>query len=610
MAKRTTTANRKPQTTAQRLGSVIKSARDIMRKDKGLNGELDRLPQLTWILFLKLLDDVEKIREEEAILAGTSAKYKPTIEAPYRWRDWAANDEGMSGEELQRFISQDEVTLRDGTKCLGLFPYLRGLQSKTGRDRQDIIREVFRGISNRMESGALLRDVVNKVNEIHFDRSEEVNILSDFYESMLKEMRDAAGDSGEFYTPRAVVAFMVKAIAPQVGDTIHDPACGTAGFLVAAYKYLREKCQPKDWKILQSSLSGIEAKSLPLMLAQMNLLLNGVEYPDVERKNSLSTPINQIGVKDQVDVILTNPPFGGEEEAKIKENFDPKMQTAETALLFLQLIMRSLKGEPKPGRAAIVVPNGTLFGDGVAAKIKEKLLTEYRLHTIVRLPNGVFAPYTSIPTNLLFFDAAGATEEIWYYEVPLPEGRKSFSKTKPMQESDFDSCFAWWHDRTETAQAWKYEFRKAYEQAKSEAQPHWDAARQAEVNANRNAKRVKELETQIQAVNATLLDFAPEKEQAGVKRQIEDLKAEQKRVQAEERREREIAKQEQTKGDSLYWYIYNLDQKNPNAQNDFEHLPPEQLVADIWKKEQRILEILGEIKDVLQTKPSEKENLR
>ena len=510
---------------------------------------------------------------------------------------------------MQRFISNDEATLRDGTKCLGLFPYLRGLQSKTGRDRQDIIREVFKGISNRMESGALLRDVVNKVNQIHFDKSEEVNILSDFYESMLKEMRDAAGDSGEFYTPRAVVAFMVKAIAPQVGETIHDPACGTAGFLVAAYKYLREKCQPKDWKILQSSLSGIEAKSLPLMLAQMNLLLNGVEYPDIERKNSLATPINQIGVKDQVDVILTNPPFGGEEEAKIKDNFDPKMQTAETALLFLQLIMRLLKSQPTPGRAGIVVPNGTLFGDGVSAKIKEKLLTEYNLHTIVRLPNGVFSPYTSIPTNLLFFDASGATKEIWYYEVPLPEGRKSFSKTKPMQESDFDGCFAWWNDRTENTQAWKYDFKAAYDKAKSEAQPHWDAARTAEANANRNAKRVKELETQIQNINASLLDFSPAKQQAKVKQQIQDLKEEQKRVQVEERQEREIAKQEQMKGDVLYWCIYNLDQKNPTSQNDFEHLPPEQLVADIWKKEQRILEILGEIKDVLQTKPSGKENL-
>ncbi|BAU15890.1 type I restriction-modification system, M subunit (plasmid) [Leptolyngbya sp. NIES-3755] len=341
---------------------------------------------------------------------------------------------------------------------------------------------------------------------------------------------------------------------------------------------------------------------MPYMLAQMNLLLNGVEYPDVERKNSLSNPINQIGVKDQVDIVLANPPFGGEEEAKIKDNFDPKMQTSETALLFLQLIMRLLKSQPKPGRAGIVVPNGTLFGDGVAAKIKEKLLTEYNLHTIVRLPNGVFAPYTSIPTNLLFFDASGATEEIWYYEVPLPEGRKSFSKTKPMQESDFDGCFAWWNDRTENEQAWKYHFGEAYRKAKSEAQPHWDAARKAEANANRNAKRMKELETEIQNINSSLLDFAPDQQQAQIKQRIQELKDEQKQVQAEERQQREIARQEQARGDSLYWYIYNLDQKNPNAQNDFEHLPPEQLVADIWSKEQRILEILGEIKDVLQAR--------
>jgi type I restriction enzyme M protein len=609
MAKRTTTANRKPQTTAQRLGSVIKSARDIMRKDKGLNGELDRLPQLTWILFLKLLDDVEKIREEEAILAGTIAKYKPTIEAPYRWRDWAANDEGMSGEELQRFISQDEVTLRDGTKCLGLFPYLRGLQSKTGRDRQDIIREVFRGISNRMESGALLRDVVNKVNEIHFDRSEEVNILSDFYESMLKEMRDAAGDSGEFYTPRAVVAFMVKAIAPEVGETIHDPACGTAGFLVAAYKYLREKCQPKDWKILQSSLSGIEAKSLPLMLAQMNLLLNGVEYPDVERKNSLSTPINQIGVKDQVDVILTNPPFGGEEEAKIKENFDPKMQTAETILLFLQLIMRLLKSQSKPGRAGVVVSNGMLSGEDVCAKVKEKLLLEYNLHTIVRLPNGVFSPYTNIPTNLLFFDASSTTQEIWFYEVPFPEGQKSFTKTRPMQESNFDECLLWWNNRIENEQSWKYNFKEVYDNAKSEAQLHWDKAKRAEVNASLNAKTAKELDTKIQNANSTLLDFVPARQQTEIKQKIRNLKDEQTQVRAEERQQREIAKEEQAKGDSLYWRIYNLDQKNPNSQNDFEHLSPEQLISDIWSKEQRILEILNEIKSVLQTKPPGEESL-
>ena len=590
MVKRTNTSNSQPVTTAQRLGSVIKSTRDIMRKDKGLNGELDRLPQLTWILFLKLLDDTEKIRDDDAVLEEAGAKYEPVIDAPYRWRDWAADDEGMSGDDLQRFISNDEVTLRDGMKCMGLLPYLRNLQSQTGRDRKDVIREVFKGVSNRMESGALLRDIVNKVNQIHLDSSEEVNILSNLYESMLKEMRDAAGDSGEFYTPRPVVRFMVKALNPKLGDTIHDPACGTAGFLVEAYEHLKQQCQPKDWKLLRSCLSGVEAKSLPYMLAQMNLLLQGVEYPDVERKNSLATALNQLGVKDQVDVILTNPPFGGEEEESIKKSFPPDTQTSETAMLFLQLIMRLLKGHPKPGRAGVVVPNGTLFGDGVCAKIKEKLLTQYNLHTIVRLPNGVFSPYTSIPTNLLFFDASGPTQKIWYYEVALPEGRKNYSKTKPMQDGDFEDCLTWWNDRTEHEQAWTYDFRTLYETARTNAQPHWDAARAAEAIANQSVRQIKELETQIQRTETP--------------KQAQVLKQQQKELQATERSQRELAKREQATGDSLYWHIYNLDQKNPNAKTDFEHLPPEQLVADIWQKEQRILEILGEIKDVLKTKPA------
>ncbi|MEG4807475.1 class I SAM-dependent DNA methyltransferase [Microcoleus sp. F8-D3] len=600
MAKRTkTNGDSKPVTTAQRLGSVIKSARDIMRKDKGMNGELDRLPQFTWILFLKLLDDAEKVREEEAFLEGKVDKYKPLIESPYRWRDWAADDEGMSGDDLLKFINNDEVTLRDGTKSPGLFAYLRSLQSATGRDRKDVIRQVFNDVTNRMISGALLRDVVNKVNDIHFDNSEEVNILSNLYESMLKEMRDAAGDSGEFYTPRPVVRFMVKVLNPQLGETIHDPACGTAGFLVEAYEHLKAQCQPKDWEILQSSLSGIEAKPLPFMLAQMNLLLHGVEYPDVERKNSLARAINQIGVKDQVDIILTNPPFGGEEESKIKENFPPELQTSETTLLFIQLIMRLLKRHPQVGRAGIVVPNGTLFGDGLCAKVKEKLLTEFNLHTIVRLPNGVFAPYTGIPTNLLFFDASGATEDIWYYELTITDGRKNYSKTKPIQDDEFSECLGWWNNREESDRAWKYQFKETYDKAKTEAQLYWDAARESEEKANQCVRKVKELETQIQTLNNSLLDYAPAKQQADIKNQIKVLKDEQKQTQEKERSQREVAKESQAKGDAIYWPIFNLDKKNPNAQDDFEHLPPEQLVADIWAKEQRILEILGEIKNVL-----------
>jgi type I restriction enzyme M protein len=600
MPKRTTSQTNKPVTTAQRLGSVIKSARDIMRKDKGMNGELDRLPQFTWILFLKLLDDAEKVREEEAFLQGTLDKYKPLIESPYRWRDWAADDEGMSGDDLLKFINNDEVTLRDGTKSPGLFAYLRSLQSTTGRDRKDVIRQVFNDVTNRMISGALLRDVVNKVNEIHFDKSEEVNILSNLYESMLKEMRDAAGDSGEFYTPRPVVRFMVKVLNPKLGETIHDPACGTAGFLVEAYENLKAQCQPKDWGILQSSLSGIEAKPLPFMLAQMNLLLHGVEYPDVERKNSLARAINQIGVKDQVDIILTNPPFGGEEEAKIKENFPPEMQTSETALLFIQLIMRLLKRQPKPGRAGIVVPNGTLFGAGLCAKVKEKLLTEFNLHTIVRLPNGVFAPYTGIPINLVFFDASGPTEDIWYYELTLSDGRKNYSKTKPIQDDEFNNCLDWWNNREESDHTWKYPFRETYDQAKTEAQPHWDAAREAEALANQYTKKAKELNGQIQMLNASTLDFAPPKQNKAIRDQIQALKGEQTEAREKEEEQRLIAKESQVKGDTIYWPIFNLDKKNPNAQDDFDHLPPEQLVADIWAKEQRILELLVEIRKDLE----------
>jgi len=599
MPKRTTSQTNKPVTTAQRLGSVIKSARDLMRKDKGMNGELDRLPQFTWILFLKLLDDVEKIKEEEAFLEGTLNKYKPVIEPPYRRRDWAADAEGLTGDDLLKFINNDEVIFRDGTKRPGLFAKLRSLQSATGHDRQDVIRQVFNDVTNRMISGALLRDVVNKVNDIHFDNSEEVNILSNLYESMLKEMRDAAGDSGEFYTPRPVVRFMVKVIDPKLGETIHDPACGTAGFLVEAYEHLKAQCQPKDWDILQSSLSGIEAKPLPFMLAQMNLLLRGVEYPDVERKNSLARAINQIGVKDQVEIILTNPPFGGEEEEKIKKNFPPEMQTAETTLLFIQLIMRLLKRHPKPGRSAIVVPNGTLFGDGICARVKEKLLTEFNLHTIVRLPNGVFAPYTGIPANLLFFDTSGATQDIWYYELTMSDGRKNYTKTKPIQDDDFNGCLAWWNNREEGDRAWKYNFREVSDKAKAEAQPHWDAAREAEAIANQCDRNIKELQGQIQTLNASILDFASPEQNKEIKAQVKTLKEKQSQVQQDEKQQREFAKESQAKGDAIYWSIFNLDKKNPNAQDDFEHLPPEQLVADIWAKEQRILEILGEIKNVL-----------
>ncbi len=457
MARTRTAKTQAPQSTAQQLASLIKSCRDIMRKDKGLSGDLDRLPMLTWILFLKFLDDMERVREEEAKLEGK--RFRPAIEPPYRWRDWAARAEGITGPELLAFINQDEATRPDGTRGPGLFAYLRGLQSSNG-DRRDVIAKVFEGTVNRMVSGYLLRDVLNKVNEIHFTSRDEIHTVGLLYESMLKEMRDAAGDSGEFYTPRPLVKFIVTAVDPQLGETVLDPAAGTGGFLVEAFEHLRAQAKTaEEYAHLQrGTLFVIEPKPLPYLLCQMNLLLHGLEYPVIDPENALRFPLREIGDRDRVDVIVTNPPFGGEEEHGILSNFPEDKQTAETALLFLQLIMRRLRrpvGGAKPGRCGMVVPNGVLFGDGVCARIKKELLEEFNLHTIVRLPNGVFAPYTSIPTNLLFFDRTGPTKKIWYYEQPLPETRKNYTKTQPLHFEEFAECLTWWNSREATDRAWK-----------------------------------------------------------------------------------------------------------------------------------------------------------
>src|SRR6266849_4850119 len=457
MAKFKKTKKEIPQSTAQQLASIIKSCRDIMRKDKGLNGDLDRLPMLTWIMFLKFLDDMEEIRLEESKLAGK--RFRPAIESPYRWRDWAAKQDGVTGPELIAFVNQDEAVRPDGKRGPGLFEYLRTLRSANG-DRRDVIAKVFQGTANRMMNGYLLRDVVNKVSSIHFTSRDEVHTLGLLYESMLREMRDAAGDAGEFYTPRPVIKFIVSVINPELGETILDPAAGTGGFLVEAFQHLQKQCKKtEDFVRLQrGTLFGIEPKSLPYLLCQMNLLLHGLEYPEIDPGNALRFPLREIGDKDRVDLIMTNPPFGGEEERGIRSNFPEDKQTAETALLFLQLIMRKLRrpvGGFKGGRCGMVVPNGVLFGDGICARIKEELLKEFNLHTIVRLPNGVFAPYTSIPTNLLFFERTGPTKHIWYYEQPLPEGRKNYTKTQPLRFEDFDECLKWWKKREENERAWK-----------------------------------------------------------------------------------------------------------------------------------------------------------
>lgn len=574
-----------PLTTRDNLSALIGSARKILRKDKGLNGDVDRLPLLTWVMFLKFLDDLEIVHEEEAELDGKP--YHPIIEAPYRWRDWAAREDGLTGDELLAFINQDECHRADGTRGAGLFAYLRALAGSGEKGSQrEVIANVYRGVQNRMVSGYLLRDIINKINGIHFSSSEEIHTLSHLYESMLREMRDAAGDSGEFYTPRPVVRFMVQVSDPKLGETVLDPACGTGGFLVEAYDHIAQQVSnPDQRRVMQrDTLFGQEAKSLPYMLVQMNLLLHGLEAPQIAYGNTLERRITEIGHSERVDVILTNPPFGGEEVVGIKANFPANMQTAETALLFLQYIMRKLRyaghGADQGGRAAIVVPNGTLFGDGVCAVIKEEMLKEFRLHTIVRLPQGVFAPYTDIPANLLFFQRGGPTDEIWYYELPPPEGRKKYSKTAPLPFEAFQPALDWWNRREEGPQAWRVDFAAKRTSAMDAAQPHWQRAENERAKALTLGRTMRELE---QAISS-----AANGDKSDKQAKLRELKTQQQAHEV-------AAKSAQAEGDALYWPLYNLEIKNPHAAEELEHADPKDLVAAMRASEEDVLRLLSEI---------------
>lgn len=413
-----------------------------MRKDAGLSTDVDRIPQLSWVLFLKAFDDLEK----ERVLLDQN--YREAIEKPYRWRDWAADEEkGLTGDELKNFVNDS------------LFPYLRGLIGTDEKDQRTVIAEVFLEIYNSMRSGYLLRDIINVVNGIDFTSSDDIHTMAHLYESMLKEMRDAAGSNGEFYTPRPVIRLIVNQIKPLIGEKILDPALGTGGFLTESYEYMQnQQKKAEDREILQyHTLFGIEKKPMPYLLGMMNLLLHGIEKPNIKRDNSLRKPLYEITDKDRVDIVVTNPPFGGEEEKGIMSNFPEASRTSETALLFLQYIMRKLKNG---GRCGMIVPNGSLFATGAAERIKKELVENFNIHTIVRLPGGVFSPYTGIETNLIFFSKDGPTKEIWYYEHPLPPERQNlknpcYTKTKPLQYAEFKPLQDWWNNREENEHAWK-----------------------------------------------------------------------------------------------------------------------------------------------------------
>jgi type I restriction enzyme M protein len=423
--------------------TLIKTIQDIMRKDVGVDGDAQRISQMVWLLFLKIFDD----REQEWQL--TVKGYKSPLQSRFRWSNWAKDPEGMTGEELIDFVNNN------------LFPALKKLATMAGvSPRGKVVGSVFEDAYNYMKSGTLLRQVINTIEaDVDFNKTNDRHLFNDIYEKILADLQ-SAGNAGEYYTPRAVTQFMVDMLDPQLGETILDPACGTGGFLTCAIEHLKKQTKTGDDMVtLQDRLHGVEKKPLPHMLAMTNMMLHGIDVPtNIRHDNTLSRPLKDYGPRHRVDLIITNPPFGGMEEDGIENNFPRKYQTRETADLFMTLIMHLLKHDT--GRAAVVLPDGFLFGEGVKTTIKRELLEEFNLHTIVRLPKGVFSPYTSINTNLLFLEKGGPTREVWFFEHPYPEGYKSYSRSKPLTIAEFDREKKWWggsrrKGRKATEYAWK-----------------------------------------------------------------------------------------------------------------------------------------------------------
>ena len=426
------------------IGTLIKTIQDIMRKDVGVDGDAQRISQIVWLLFLKIFDDKEQ--EWQLTIPG----YKSPLQSRFRWSNWAKDAEGITGDELIDFVNNE------------LFPALKKLATVAGvSPHGKVVGSVFEDAYNYMKSGTLLRQVINSIeDDVDFNSSTDRHLFNDIYEKILADLQ-SAGNAGEYYTPRAVTQFMVDILNPQLGESVLDPACGTGGFLTCTIDHLKAQVKTAEQRnILQDSIHGVEKKPLPHMLAMTNLMLHGIDVPsNIRHDNTLSRPLKDYGPKNRVDIIITNPPFGGMEEDGIENNFPATFRTRETADLFVTLIIHLLKDK---GRAAVVLPDGFFFGEGMKTRLKEKLLEECSLHTIVRLPNGVFNPYTGIKTNLLFFTKGLKTQHIWYYEHPYPEGVKSYNKTKPMRFEEFQPEIDWWGSeadgfaaRVETVQAWK-----------------------------------------------------------------------------------------------------------------------------------------------------------
>lgn len=577
------------------LSSTIKSIQDIMRKDDGVDGDAQRLGQLTWLLFLKVFDQREEEWEDD------NASYQSPLPEELRWRNWAAYVPGADGKKAPQKAASDIIGFVNNQ----LFPALKELEIPALNAEKDnatsvalhkVIRSVFEDANNYMKSGTQLLAVIEKLEEaINFHDFKTRANIGDVYEQLLNDLR-GAGNAGEFYTPRAITAFMADRVNPRLDkrETVMDPACGTGGFLTAAIDHLRnqrtEKSGAEDQKAIETLIRGIEKKQLPHLLCTTNILLHGIDVPSqIEHKNTLGIGWNEWSANQKVDCIITNPPFGGYEDDGVGSDYPADLKTRETADMFMALIIKKLLKEN--GRAAVVLPDGFLFGDGIKGTLKKLLLQECNLHTIIRLPKGVFAPYTTIKTNLLFFTKGARvddgsehfhTDSIWFYEHPYPPGYKSYSKTKPIRLEEFKPVQDWWGDdsddfasREENEYAWKVDFKSKREQAEAAAAPHWANAESLNNQASVLDNRIRDLRDSIKGVS-------DKTQRQSVEDDIEVLKTESEGLRLK-------ARDAQAAGDRLYWPIYNLDLKNPNAPEEESHDPDELLIK--FKK------LLGEVEE-------------
>ena len=424
------------------ISSILKSIQNIMWQDTGLNGDAQRIEQLGWMLFLKIFSDKDK--ELELL----DDNYTSPIPDEFHWvnekGNWAGDDEGMTGDELIEFVDRK------------LFPALRNIDVSTGNRRALIVREVFEGNNNYMKSGINIRKVLNKLNEMDFNIAKDHHAFGELYESILKGLQ-SAGKSGEFYTPRAITSFITEMINPQLGEKILDPACGTGGYLTCAIEHLKKQANSvEERQSIAENVMGWEYKPLPYLLATTNLILHDMEVPNIRFGDALDQPLSNFTEKHRVNAIMANPPFGGIVANNNETNFPQNFRTKESADLFLILMIHLLK---QGGRAGIVLPDGSLTGDGIKQRVRQKLLEDCNLHTIIRLPNSVFQPYATVATNLLFFTKGTPTKEVWYYQHKLPEGAKAYNKTKPIQAKEFDVIKTWWNNRVESDIAWKVDIK-------------------------------------------------------------------------------------------------------------------------------------------------------